>query len=112
MSKALARRNQLETTFSFIHPPDDEIRGLNYYRDELEVQLKRFDAFKDKVNDIIERGKQQEYLLEFRKMLSGHCITHNRTVTIIQCTTIIKNNHCKFNEECKIRKNILEYIEL
>ena len=112
MSKALAKRNQLDTTFSFIHPPDDEIRGLNYYRDELEVQLKRFDAFKDKVNNIIEKGKQQEYLLEFRKMLSGHCITHNRTFTIIQCTTTIKYSNCKFYEECKTRKKMLELIEI
>lgn len=110
MSKALARNDQLLLPFK-LQLDEDDIRAINYYRDELEDTLKRFDAFKNKVNDIIEKGKQQEYLNEFRKMLSGHCITHNRTITIIQCTTIIKNGHCKFNEECKVRRNILEYIE-
>lgn len=112
MSKALARRNQLETTFSFIQPPDDEIRGLNYYRDELEVQLKRFDTFKEKVNNIIEQGKQQEYLLEFRKMLSGRCILTSSMITIIHCTNKIKRNECKFHEQCEIRKSILDLINI
>ena len=112
MSKALAKRNQLETTFSFIHPPDDEIRGLNYYRDELEDTLKRFDTFKEKVNTIVERGKLQRYETEFKNMLSGHCIVKKLTITIIQCTQIIKNKECKFYENCRLRKNILELIEL
>ena len=111
MSKALARNDQLLLP-SKLQLDEDDIRAINYYRDELEDTLKRFDTFREKVNDIIEKGKQQEYVIEFRKMLSGHCITHNRTITIIQCTTIIKNGHCKFNEECKVRRNILEYIEL
>ena len=112
LSKALAKRNQLESTFSFIKPPDDEIRGLNYYRDELEDTLKRFDTFKEKVNAIIEKGKQQEYLFEFRRMLSGQCIIHHYNITIIQCTNYIKNGKCNFHKDCKLRKNILELIIL
>ena len=44
-------------------------------------------------------------------MLSGHCIVKKRTITIIQCTQIIKNKECKFYENCNLRKSILELIE-
>ena len=112
MSKELARLDQLTNTFGIIQSDKDDIRALEYYRDELEVQVNKFEAFKDKVNSIIEKGKQQEYLNEFRKMLSGSCITHNRTVTIIQCTNIITRGQCNFHQQCETRKTILEMIKI
>jgi hypothetical protein len=112
MSKQLAKLNELGSTFSFIKPPEDDIRALNYYRDELKDTLERFDAFKDKVNNIIEKGKQQEYLFEFRRMLSGHCIIHGYNITIIQCTNYIKKDMCNFYEQCKLRQKMLELITI
>jgi len=110
MSKQLAKTDELKNTFSFIQPHEDDVRALEYYREELEDTLKRFDAFKEKMNAIIEKGKQQEYKNEFRKMLSGHCIVKLRNITIIQCTNYIIRGECNFYKECKTRQKILNTI--
>ncbi len=115
MSKELARTDQPFFTISF---KDKGIDTLQYYKDEIERLNKiieekdnSFQDFKQKVNQIIDKGKYQKSLEDFREMMLINCIIRNNlNVTPFQCRDSIISDKCSFFKNCKPLKNFYEKI--
>jgi demethoxyubiquinone hydroxylase (CLK1/Coq7/Cat5 family) len=87
-----------------IKPTEDQIQNKKYYEDRIKELQESNRKYKDIINSLTGRQEELKYLRQFKRMLSGHCVTHMVTKTIIQCSETIIKGACTFDDQCIERK--------
>ena len=90
----------------------DEIDKKDYFKTRIRELEEANRKLKDAINSLSDRRDEIKYLKQFRDFFTGHCITFNVRLTILQCADKIRTGKCKMHFICKTRLNILESLEI
>ena len=85
-------------------------------KDYFETRIKELEdankELKNALNSLSAKTDEIKYLRQFRDLFTGHCITFNVRLTLLQCADRLRTGKCKMKFLCKTRLNILESIEV
>jgi len=99
-----------DTPFFIIQLNTDTFQTLDYYKTEVERLNKVIKDQHKMVNQIIEKKEYIRMLEGFRNYMLLECIILRGKITPFQCKDTIDKEKCKFNIDCKPRKDFLNRI--